>query len=424
MAMGWLQKLKNHSVKHPIAILRLSSDNWESLLASKRGLNEFTVAREHTLVSNVIAHAVCLILGKGYQKEEIILGLISSKSAITTLESRISICRSFRISPQHISKLIALVDTSIYARIFSERIQSAEPVTLLPKKLSSYFIEKLATVQANEKGMRSISEYLPAQKLERGNAELQENAIHITLSTFGISKIDQKAVDLDFIEGKTTALSRFPIKEDSVIEHDARSIPKYCLAESDITGRALFKKGEERLEVFTANKRDLEYCFGVDLVYVNLTMNNMVMLQYKMLDSESEDWVYRLDQQLDIEIKRMNNFRGRSNPDLNEYRINPLAFFFKFVKRVPSYDGDIIISLDHFEKMKEESALVGPKNGLRLSYRELNGYYLRQTSFIELIRYGYIGTYSKDTANFKALITEILNGNKAVVAAIQRKTHA
>jgi len=54
------------------------------------------------------------------------------------------------------------------------------------------------------------------------------------------------------------------------------------------------------LEVFTANRRELEHCFGVDLIYVNLTKQNVVMLQYKMLEPSSKsddqtDWVYRPD---------------------------------------------------------------------------------------------------------------------------------
>jgi hypothetical protein len=57
--------------------------------------------------------------------------------------------------------------------------------------------------------------------------------------------------------------------EDSVIEHDARHIQGYELVHSDLTGRALFERGEDQLEVFTANRRPLEHCFGVDLIYLN-----------------------------------------------------------------------------------------------------------------------------------------------------------
>jgi hypothetical protein len=59
--------------------------------------------------------------------------------------------------------------------------------------------------------------------------------------------------------------------EDSVIEHDARHLPGFDLVGSDITGRAVFTKDRERLEIFTANRRPLEHVFGVDLIYLNAT---------------------------------------------------------------------------------------------------------------------------------------------------------
>ena len=107
--------------------------------------------------------------------------------------------------------------------------------------------------------------------------------------------------------------------EDSVVEHDALNVPGYSLIQSDVTGRAVFKKGEDQLEVFTVNRQELEHCFGVDLIYINLTKQNVVMLQYKMLEPSSKtddqtDWVYRPDGQLDVEIARMNAFAAAHVP--------------------------------------------------------------------------------------------------------------
>ena len=88
--------------------------------------------------------------------------------------------------------------------------------------------------------------------------------------------------------------------------------PGYDLAGSDLTGRAVFTKGAERLEVYTANRRSLEHVFGVDLIYLNVTRQNIVMLQYKILEPKrkgaGEDWIYRPDDQLDTEIERMKKF--------------------------------------------------------------------------------------------------------------------
>lgn len=274
--------------------------------------------------------------------------------------------------------------------------------------------------------MRAVAESLSVPKRFRGNAALQEDAVQTALAAFGLTSNDQ-ALKVELVEGRATALGRVAIMEDSVVEHDARSVPGYSLIQSDVTGRAVFQKGEDQLEVFTANRRDLEHCFGVDLIYVNLTKQNVVMLQYKMLEAAKKsgditDWVYRPDSQLDVEIARMSVFATAHSPGPKEYRLNPQVFYMKFVKRDALLgDGGIIMPLDHFEKVRADKSFRGPKKGLRLSYKTLNGSYLRQTPFLDLVKCGYVGAHAQTSDEFRVLIESILDGNKAIVAAIQKR---
>ena len=132
-------------------------------------------------------------------------------------------------------------------------------------------------------------------------ASLQRHAVKTTLGVFGMSgDVELESVVLG--EGRETALASVSMIEDAVVEHDARHVPGYDLVGSYLTGRAVFTKGAERLEVYTANRRSLEHVFGVDLIYLNATRQNIVMLQYKMLERSrkggGEDWIYRPDDQL------------------------------------------------------------------------------------------------------------------------------
>jgi hypothetical protein len=409
-----------------IVVLRLAHDDWYALLNSKRGANEFTIARSHALFDNVKVPAPCLILGKSDTGECVYFGLLTSKSAVTTLESRVKVSRALAIAPSSKKELIELVTEAPYAKNFATRIRSNQIVTLLSPKLSSHLIDRLVSIKSNKGGMRVIAESLSVPKRFKGNAALQEDAVQTALAVFGLAGSDQ-ASTLELVEGKSTALGRVKIMEDSVVEHDARSIPGYTLIQSDVTGRAIFQRGNEQLEVFTANRRELEHCIGVDLIYVNLSKQNIVMLQYKMLEpngkvDEQTDWVYRPDSQLDLEIARMKKFANVHKPGPKEYRLNSEIFYLKFVKRDAALAGGCIITpLDHFEKLRADPTFKGKKNGLRLSYRSLNGKYLRQTPFLELIKCGYIGAHALTTNKLKVLIKEILDGNKAVVAAIQKK---
>jgi len=91
------------------------------------------------------------------------------------------------------------------------------------------------------------------------------------MNAFGLAA-DSWADTLELHPDRETGLARIPIIEDGAIEHDARSLPGFELIESDRTGRAVFTRGDERLEIYTANCRPLEEVFGVDLIYLNVTV--------------------------------------------------------------------------------------------------------------------------------------------------------
>ena len=118
----------------------------------------------------------------------------------------------------------------------------------------------------------------------------------------------------------------------------------------------------------------------------------------------------------------MRKFATNQPPGLHEYRLNPVVFYLKFVKRDGSItSGGIITPIDHFEKLRTDPACQGPKNGLRVSYESLSGRYLRQSAFLDLIRSGYIGGHAETTAHLKTLVHAVLKNDRAVVAAIQRR---
>lgn len=425
MKIYWLENLLNHVKKNPIAILRFSEEEWENLNQSRYGPNEFTIARKHALLQNIKDLTPCVIIGKLNDDESIYFGLISSKTTITTLQTRIKIKRAVKVYPTTEKELLQLVSEKPYAGSLKRRLNRKEVVVTLSPLLSQVLVKKLSSIENNRGGMRVVAESLSVPKFFDGNDALQEDAIQTALSTFGINSKDRVS-SLELVPGRETALVRVGINEDSVIEHDARSVPGFDLVGSDLTGRAVFEKNNERLEVITANRRPLEHCFGVDLIYLNLSKQNIVMLQYKMLEIQKEgmhqgDWLYRPDDQLDKEIQRMRFFSKKHIPPNDEYRLNPTVFYLKFVKRHAFLGtGSIITPLDHFEMLRTNPKCIGPKGAIRISYKNLEGSYLRQNSFFDLVFSGYIGSYSKTTQDLKTLIDGVLRYDKALITAIQR----
>jgi hypothetical protein len=409
----------------PIVVLRFDQDEWTRLRYSRRSVNEFTIARSHELLYGVRALTPCLIEGKTNDGEHLFFGVISSRAAITTLETRIKVRRSVEIQPESTSKLLRFVTESPHSTNLKERLSGNSSVISLSPKLSSHVVERLASIERNRGGMRAVEESLSAPKRFRGTEALQEDAVRTALKAFGLAQ-DEAALSLELVQGRETALARVAIMEDSVVEHDARKIPGYDLVQSDLTGRAVFERRGERLEVFTANRRPLEHVFGVDLIYLNASRQNIVMLQYKMLeplrrDGADNDWIYRPDASLDREIDRMRKFALAHPPRPHEYRLNPAVFYFKFVKRDSLIsNGGLITPVDHFEKLRTDPACKGPKKGLRVSYNSLSGRYLRQNAFLDLIRSGYIGAHAETTQHMTVLVEAVLKNGNAVVSAIQR----
>lgn len=116
----------------------------------------------------------------------------------------------------------------------------------------------------------------------------------------------------------------------------------------------------------------------------------------------------------------MKRFSKAKPPGHLEYRINPQVFYLKFVRRHASLGkAPIIMPVDHFEVLKNDPRCKGPKDGFKISYDSLDGRYLRQDAFIDLIRSGYIGAHAETAAELTSLVYATLNNDRAVVAAVQ-----
>lgn len=424
MTEDWLNTLEARVQKKPLVVFQFEDGEWLGLRGSIRGVSDFTITRSHGAVSKASALTACLIFGTDGHTTEARFGFIRSRSAISTLNSRVSVRHTLPIHPSSKADLLQLVREQPHARNLQDRLASNESVTVLSPKLSAHLVKKLAEIETNRTSMHAVTASLSSPTHFRTMAAVQKDAVQTALRAFRLSANDQ-AASLSLPGGQETALAEVPIFEDSVIEHDARVVPGYDFVGSDVTGHAVFRRGSEKFEVYTANRRPLERVFGVDLIYLNTTRQNIAMLQYKMLEPVNRkrgdgDWIYRPDAQLDSEIRRMRQFSIQHPPGQYEYRLNPQVFYLKFIKRDGALKNAAIITpLDHFERICDDPACQGPKGGVRISFNGLAGRYLRQAAFLDLLRSGYIGAHAETTAHLKELVQAVVRGNKAVVAAVQ-----
>ena len=173
---SWVKSLKEIVEKKPIVVLRFASDEWTSLQDSRYSVNEFTVARAHALLDGVRPVTPCLMHGMSEHGEELYFGLLSSRAAVTTLESRIKIRRGLAIQPRSTSELLNLITNKSHARNLKERLRDGRSVVALSPKLSSHLIDRLASIGSNRGPLRAIGESLSAPKHFQGTNALQEDA--------------------------------------------------------------------------------------------------------------------------------------------------------------------------------------------------------------------------------------------------------
>jgi hypothetical protein len=421
---NWLAALKLHVEAKPIVIPRLSGEDWRALEGSRKGVSEFTTALPHHEFEHVKAPTLCLVLAESDSDNYAYIGLMGGRGAVTTLQSRVKISRVVTIFPPTPTALAQLPSTAAHRTALTKRLELPERLTALSPKLSAELVDGLAAIEQNAGPLRTVAAALNVPRKFGSIGAVQEDAIRSALKAFGLGQ-DERAQKLELISGRDTALERVPIIEDGAIEHDARTMPGYDLVGSDMTGRATFVRRQERLEIFTANRRQLEKAFGVDLVYLNVTRRNIVMLQYKMLEpprGNGTDWTFTPDEQLAKELERMHKFGTRNAAPVGEYRFNPSVFYLKFVRRDGAYrQAGIILPIDHYEKFVTLSAAQGSRGGIRVSYEALGGSYMREAPFLDLIRAGYVGAYSDTTKLLEVLVTGVLDRGRAVVAAIQTR---
>ena len=367
---------------------------------------------------------VGLLIGNVFDGEtEVYFALVKSRTRATTLDSGIRFANARQISPSAEQDFLHLVTKTVFKSNLSMRIASEVPVIPLSPKLSVDLVKQLAARESNREAMRAVAELLDGPRTYSENIALQQDAVALSLKTIRLSPT-ASAVYVETADNRETVLDRVSIREDAAIAFDATVVPGFTRTDIDLTGRAIFQKGTEQLEIITANRGKLEEALGVDLIYLNVVKQNIVMVQYKMLEPHSEDqsidWIYYpdSDKQFQKEMNRMRGFSQTHPPGRLEYRINPQVFYLRFVRRDALLGkSTLTMPIDHFEILRDDPKCQGPRDGFRITYDTLDGRYLHQQAFVDLVRSGYIGAHATRTAELETHIRTILGEGRATVGA-------
>jgi len=337
--------VKNLSQK-PVSLLRISPDEWSAIADTRRQGARFSLNFPHG-TARAGQRGGLVLIATTDPDPALRLGLIASIAATSTFDSRVVFDLVSLAAPGSLARLLQAV-TAPGLRTPRNRLASGTAqFERVSPKLGTALIVAMAQDPENIPPLTRILAHLRRPSRYNNARSLQQDAVALAIKAFG----GTDGASSIALPGDDTAIATVRVLEDAAIEHDARWMPGWRLADSDLTGRATFARRDERLDVFTANKRPLEELFGVDLIYLNKARGALVMVQYKMLESEKparrstadklfeddtadeQEWIVRINDQFTDELSRMRRFDRDLAPD-GPYRLNSGALLFHLISQL------------------------------------------------------------------------------------------
>lgn len=191
------------------------------------------------------------------------------------------------------------------------------------------------------------------------------------------------------------------------------------------------RKGERphELTVINANKKSLEICLGVDLIFYHSAFDSCILVQYKRLKKFGVTWGFDLnDEQLCKQLAAIEEIKKKwadetSCEEPHEYRMGGETFFVKFVQdevsdaQSKSLFAGWYVPVDYLRLLKRTQATKGTLGGCRLTSDNVQRWF-NNTDFAPLVSSAWIGTRGKATRDINEMVNASLEGNRALVFAI------
>jgi hypothetical protein len=309
---------------------------------------------------------------------------------------------------------------------------------LLPPKSFEFLIQIISSLapetapilsKYSEARIKRI-ENLP-QNIKETLAE-QKEAVATAMSIAGIDREELQGWDVNE-DGKISSflsgLEKVRLREDPMIINDLTNLTGYKVLKTTPFNSVVFENDQAKLTVVLANRLPLEKQLGVDLIYYNETFSCFLMIQYKTMEKEGDDAIFRFpNKQLTEEVDRMNAVLAQLQkipPDTvaDGFRLTENPFFLKICPRIifnPDNIGlvkGMYLPLGYWELLSQHPTMVGPKGGKRLLYKNVRRYF-DNTDFITIASGGWVGTNIEQSKLLENAIKSTLESGRALVFAV------
>jgi hypothetical protein len=219
------------------------------------------------------------------------------------------------------------------------------------------------------------------------------------------------------------------LREDRMLAHDSKIFSDWISVKVPPQVTARFEYGNKTLTIQNFNREPVENVLGVDLMYYNHFYKSFVLIQYKALDAEAGNKVFRLsDSSYEEEYRKMISLQDRLNlinkggGQLENYRLHNGVCYFKLCDRevLDLNSTEMIkgmyIPLDYWSQLIKNDATMGKRGGRFVSYDNV-GRYLNNSQFIDLVKEGWIGSGVVQSDLLGKIIDEILESKRSLILA-------
>ncbi len=260
----------------------------------------------------------------------------------------------------------------------------------------------------------------------------QKEAVATSMTLAGIDRDELLNWDIAEDQGPSSfldGLRQVRLREDPMVFNDSMVFPGFDAVRSTPFNSVVFENDRSRLTILITNRQPLEKQLGVDLIYYNETFHAFVMIQYKAMEKEGDEYIFRYpNPQLDEELNRMRDVleelrRSPIDEGADSFRLSQNPFFLKLCPRIV-FDPDntalvkgMYIPLDYWKVISEHKSMQGPKGGTRISYANARRYF-DNTSFAVVVANAWIGTTKTQSKKLEVLIRSTLEAGRELVFSV------
>lgn len=240
---------KRYSEAEEMLDLRFPEGSKKPSVNQNNRLNQFTWAAPHSAYRDLKVPTLCLIEMQDGRSRSFYIGVVLRKAPVTTFDSALTIAKLHRLHLRSLNVLTKTLPGKRAQNDFGRKVRSQDHAIALTPKLSKSIVESLAKNRENESAIKITSSHIPRMERKPLARWEQLDAIKTAIAAFARNRTDVSQY-IEIIENSDSTLSeidavRVRILEDNVINFDANVIPGFRLVEQNLTGRAVFVRGDD-----------------------------------------------------------------------------------------------------------------------------------------------------------------------------------